>query len=216
MFAANPMYDVVFRFMMEDNEVAKKFISTIIGEDVVELDFKPDNLPVCCLYFVAKIRTGKNTFKTVTIELQKAKLANDTIQPQLRYSIFLLTHDIECQDRLVIELNHQITDLTTGEVISCKEGENDFIDFLCPRSWIVQLSHLKEHRRNDIEIMLSIFSGDPTKHKIDLNEDDYPDAFHPIIRRLAAAYATPQMEERMYTEDEIIAKSQNKKQRLPK
>jgi hypothetical protein len=39
MFIANPLYDVVFKYMMEDNKVAKKFISVIIGEDVIELDF---------------------------------------------------------------------------------------------------------------------------------------------------------------------------------
>ena len=36
---ANPIYDVVFKFMMEDSKVAKKFISAIIGEEVLELDF---------------------------------------------------------------------------------------------------------------------------------------------------------------------------------
>jgi hypothetical protein len=36
---ANPIYDVVFRFMMEDNKVAKAFLSAIIGEEVLELNF---------------------------------------------------------------------------------------------------------------------------------------------------------------------------------
>ncbi|MDR3308991.1 MAG: hypothetical protein LBS80_03455, partial [Tannerella sp.] len=36
---ANPIYDVVFKYMMEDNKAAKKFISVIIGEEVTELDF---------------------------------------------------------------------------------------------------------------------------------------------------------------------------------
>ncbi|MDR0565762.1 MAG: hypothetical protein LBG47_01790, partial [Prevotellaceae bacterium] len=39
MHIANPTYDVVFRFMMEDERVAKSFISAIIEEEVVELDF---------------------------------------------------------------------------------------------------------------------------------------------------------------------------------
>ena len=32
---ANPIYDVVFKYMMEDNTVAKLLISSIIEEDVV-------------------------------------------------------------------------------------------------------------------------------------------------------------------------------------
>ena len=38
---ANPIYDVVFKYMMEDLKVAKTFIAAIIGEDVEELDFCP-------------------------------------------------------------------------------------------------------------------------------------------------------------------------------
>jgi hypothetical protein len=38
---ANPIYDVVFKYMMEDNTVAKLVVSSIIGEDVVSLVPKP-------------------------------------------------------------------------------------------------------------------------------------------------------------------------------
>jgi hypothetical protein len=39
MHIANPIYDVVFKFMMEDSRVAKAFLSAIIQEKVTELDF---------------------------------------------------------------------------------------------------------------------------------------------------------------------------------
>ncbi|MDR1339774.1 MAG: hypothetical protein LBK58_06965, partial [Prevotellaceae bacterium] len=39
MYIANPIYDVVFKFMMEDEKVAKSFLSAIIEEEVLELDF---------------------------------------------------------------------------------------------------------------------------------------------------------------------------------
>ena len=35
---ANPIYDTVFKYMMEDNAVAKLVVSSIIGEQVVEFD----------------------------------------------------------------------------------------------------------------------------------------------------------------------------------
>ncbi|MCP4402531.1 MAG: hypothetical protein GY801_35150 [bacterium] len=42
MHIANPIYDVVFKYLLEDNEIAKLLISTIISEEVVELvDFLP-------------------------------------------------------------------------------------------------------------------------------------------------------------------------------
>jgi hypothetical protein len=268
MFVANPIYDVVFRFMMEDNKVAKKFVATIIGEDVVELDFKQDTytidisraelkpkakakvlkkpkresddpgcLTVCRLDFVAKIRTGKDTFKTITIELQKAKLASDImrfrrylgrqyqdpentsdvkkLQARQIYCIFLLNHSIGYHDHPVLEVDPQVKDTATGEILSRSDDDTDnFIDSLHHRSWIVQLPQLKERRRNDIEILLSVFSGDPMKHKIDLNEEDYPEEFRPIIRRLVTAYATPQMEEHMCTEDEIIAELRDKEREI--
>ncbi|MDR3197898.1 MAG: hypothetical protein LBU34_08535, partial [Planctomycetaceae bacterium] len=39
MYIANPIYDVVFKFMLEDEEVAKSFLSAIIEEEVLELHF---------------------------------------------------------------------------------------------------------------------------------------------------------------------------------
>ncbi|MDR3196488.1 MAG: hypothetical protein LBU34_01360, partial [Planctomycetaceae bacterium] len=39
MYIANPIYDVVFKFMLEDEEVAKSFLSAIIEEEVLGLRF---------------------------------------------------------------------------------------------------------------------------------------------------------------------------------
>jgi len=44
MLIANPIYDVVFKYMMGDLKVAKTFISAIIGEEVEDLDFCPQEL----------------------------------------------------------------------------------------------------------------------------------------------------------------------------
>ncbi len=38
---ANPIYDVVFKYMMEDAKVAKLLISSIINEEVEKLKFRP-------------------------------------------------------------------------------------------------------------------------------------------------------------------------------
>lgn len=36
---ANPIYDAVFKYLMEDSQIAKLLISSIIGEKVLSLDF---------------------------------------------------------------------------------------------------------------------------------------------------------------------------------
>jgi len=89
MHIANPIYDVVFKYLMEDQEIAKLIISTIIGEDVVELDFLPQertiaieqrSLTVFRLDFSAKIKKPDGSLKLILIEIQKAKLATDIMR----------------------------------------------------------------------------------------------------------------------------------------
>jgi hypothetical protein len=100
MHIANPIYDVVFKYMMEDNKVAKVFLSAIIQEEVTELDFasqertfrikagqkKTELEPemtqhtVCRFDFSARIALPGGKHKTVMIELQKAKLASDIMR----------------------------------------------------------------------------------------------------------------------------------------
>jgi len=37
---ANPIYDVVFKYLMSENKIAKLFLSTIIGKEVIKLQFR--------------------------------------------------------------------------------------------------------------------------------------------------------------------------------
>ncbi len=81
---ANPIYDSVFKYMMEDLKVAKVLISALIGYDVLELSIRNNDLvqqkvdglgdEKLCLYridFGAAIRTAKGK-EFITIEVQKA------------------------------------------------------------------------------------------------------------------------------------------------
>ncbi|MCP4110992.1 MAG: hypothetical protein GY749_36625 [Desulfobacteraceae bacterium] len=89
MHIANPIYDVVFKYLMEDQEIAKLIISTITGEEIVDLEFLPQestlfieqlSLTVYRLDFSAKIRQPDGTLKLIIIEIQKAKLATDIMR----------------------------------------------------------------------------------------------------------------------------------------
>ncbi|OVE81931.1 hypothetical protein BVY04_02080 [bacterium M21] len=86
MIIANPIYDVVFKYLMEDLEIAKGIISRIIQEEVVALQFSaqeqvlPRDYSVLSLFrldFIAQVRTSSGINKKVLIEIQKAKLSSD-------------------------------------------------------------------------------------------------------------------------------------------
>jgi hypothetical protein len=88
---ANPIYDVVFKYMMEDNEVAKLLVSSIIGEEIISLDPKPQEHPVETvtpegstltvyrLDFSAKVKTPDG-HKLILIEMQKASFPADIMR----------------------------------------------------------------------------------------------------------------------------------------
>ena len=41
---ANPIYDVVFKYLMDDNKVAKLLLSAIIGEEILTLEYRPTEI----------------------------------------------------------------------------------------------------------------------------------------------------------------------------
>jgi len=84
----NPIYDTVFKYLMEDLEIAKGFISTIIGCEISELypapqeatalllKLKYNQLPINRMDYVAIINVmnekGKEIFEKTVIEVQKS------------------------------------------------------------------------------------------------------------------------------------------------
>ncbi|MCW5921003.1 MAG: hypothetical protein KIS77_01575 [Saprospiraceae bacterium] len=85
---ANPIYDVVFKYLMNDEKVAKLLLSAIIGREVVSLEFRPTEhhfpvgelLAVLRMDFSARIVDENGEQELVIIELQKAKLASDIMR----------------------------------------------------------------------------------------------------------------------------------------
>ncbi|MGI6409713.1 MAG: hypothetical protein ACOX0V_00535 [Bacteroidales bacterium] len=244
MFIANPIYDTVFKYMMSDTKVAKIFLSAIIEEKIVELDFasterslKPgakrsdinrelEELVVCRFDFAAKIKTGSGEYKTVTIELQKAKFATDImrfrrylgvmyqdadntsdkqrLKARQIYCIYLLNYDIGLSNSPVIKVDHIVSDQATGEELSNK---NEFIQSLNHKSWIVQIRQLKENRRNDLENLLSIFDQDnitKDNHILNVNSENFSEEHKHIVRKLQEAYASSQVRDEMIMEDDYF------------
>jgi hypothetical protein len=85
---ANPIYDVVFKYLMRDEKVAKLLLSAIIGKEVVSLEFRPTEhhfpfsevLAVLRMDFSARIQDADGNQELVILELQKAKMASDIMR----------------------------------------------------------------------------------------------------------------------------------------
>jgi len=85
---ANPIYDVVFKYLLEDADIARDLLSTILGEEVVHLEFKPqetstessEGIKILRLDFKAIIKKKDGTLFKVLIELQKSKQVFDVMR----------------------------------------------------------------------------------------------------------------------------------------
>ncbi len=92
MLIANPIYDTVFKYLLEDIEIARGLLSTIIGKEIIEISVKPQEtvvedkeegkrfFKVYRLDFKALIKTSEGTHQQVLIELQKSKRFADIMR----------------------------------------------------------------------------------------------------------------------------------------
>ena len=90
MIIANPLYDVVFKYLLEDIDIAREIIATILGEEITDLEVKPQetatevlpdgNIHILRFDFKATIATATGEVKKVLIELQKIKLALNVVR----------------------------------------------------------------------------------------------------------------------------------------
>ena len=236
---ANPIYDVVFKYLMEDNAIAKLMVSSIIGEEVVWLDPKPQeyttetvkhnggSFTVYRLDFNAKIKTADG-FKLVLIEMQKATLMIDIMRfraylgrqyahvcnvhvegdgksaittPLQIYAIYFLGNSLQICDTPVLRVYPNVVDVATNQVV---EKSSKFIEALNHKCWIVQISCLKQRRRSELETLLSVFDQSyitSDNHILNVREDDFPEKYRHIVRRLKMAASTPEVKEQMRKED---------------
>ena len=85
---ANPIYDSVFKYLMEDERVAKTILSALLKREVVEVEMRKheytngrhDNISMFRIDFGAKVRQDDGSVKLVLIELQKTWLETETLR----------------------------------------------------------------------------------------------------------------------------------------
>jgi hypothetical protein len=89
---ANPMYDAVFKFLMDDPECARILLSGVTRLDIVEVEPLPQEVvlhvtlasgqrhPIYRLDYAARIRDRHGGERIVTIEIQKEKIHSQTMR----------------------------------------------------------------------------------------------------------------------------------------
>ena len=183
---ANPVYDVVFKYLMEDMRVARTILSALLQKEVLEVEVRPheysnkerDTLSVFRIDFGAKVLKADGTEQLILIELQKTWLETET----LRFRQYLGTQYSNPQNMLcggdeghampmvaVYLLGHRVGKIEEpvlyvshqgydyqGNVVS--EGLPDpFVDSLTHDSIIVQIPLLSGRVNSRLYQVLSIF-----------------------------------------------------------
>ena len=124
-------------------------------------------------------------------------------------SIYFLGYSLEHIQSPVIKVERDYIDVTTGDKI---EEREDFIESLTFDSFVIQIKYLKKEHKTEIEQLLSIFDQ-TTKtndvHLLNIKEEDYPEKFRFLLRRLQKAALEPELRKNMDIEDEIIEELEN-------
>jgi len=244
---ANPIYDVVFKYLLDDEKVARLLLSALLGKEVLELQFRPTEvrhegggsdgtqLLVLRLDFAATVLLEDGGRKLVLIEIQKARNAWD-VQRFRRYlaanyasaenvyrdldgmeqalpivTIYFLGEGLELVDVPVLKINRHYLDVATGEEVRVTDP---FVEALTHDAMVVQINRLKNRRRTELERLLEVFDqglaprSDP--HLLDILEENFPEHYREVLRRLLRAGAEQEVRSRMDVEDGVLAAFQKK------
>jgi len=183
---ANPIYDIVFKYLMEDERIARTILSALLQKDIIKVEIRPheysnsqrDTLSVFRIDFGATVREADGSEHLILIELQKTWLPTET----LRFRQYLgvqyenpnnMLGDKTDQHALpmvaVYLLGHKVGDIEepvlyvrhqsydyAGKVVT-KGLPNEFVDSLTHDSIIVQIPRLHGQINNRLDKVLSIF-----------------------------------------------------------
>lgn len=183
MIIANPIYDVVFKRMMENERVARFFIGTLLEENVETVEVKPQEftyteglagLAVFRLDFIATIKTESGEFKKVLIEIQKARNQIDLMRFR-RYlaeqykkhdlvnhtkvilpitKIYILGFKLPEIDSPCLKVERNYKDLVNNKIINTK---SEFVENLTHDSFIVQVERITDKYQTRLDKLLSVF-----------------------------------------------------------
>ena len=186
-YIANPIYDIVFKYLMEDERVVKILLSALLKKPVVEVELRKheysnvqrDKISMFRIDFGAKVRNADGSLHLVLIELQKTWLETETLRFRQYLGAQYANPDnmLKEKDRnsmgipmvAVYLLGHRVGDIEEP-VLYVKHNAFDyegnevtqglpdpFVDSLTHNSIIVQIPRLHGHVNNRLEEILSVF-----------------------------------------------------------
>jgi hypothetical protein len=188
MIIANPLYDVVFKYLLEDVEIARELLSTILGEEVQSVEVKPQetstetsgDIRILRFDFKAVIKKPNGEISKVLIELQKAKKAFDVMRFRRYLGDNYRKEDDVLNDKGELEklplpiitiyfLGFPLNSIQSGVVKISREYRDvvtqeildikeDFVELLTHDSYLIQVRKLAKAARNKLERVLHIFS----------------------------------------------------------
>jgi|APTNR8051073442_1049403.scaffolds.fasta_scaffold01292_17 hypothetical protein len=188
MIIANPIYDVVFKYLLEDVEIARELLATILGEEVQSLEVKPQetstetagDIRILRFDFKAVVKKKNGEINKVLIELQKAKQAFDVMRfrrylgDNYRKEDAVLNNDGLSEIRplpiiTIYFLGFPLDNIQSGVVKINREYRDvvtqeildikeDFVELLTHDSYLIQARKLAKAARNKLERVLHIFS----------------------------------------------------------
>ena len=184
MLIANPIYDVVFKRLMENEKVAKFFIGTLLEQTIESIEVKPQEftyteeligIAVFRLDFIATIRTSTGELKKVLVEIQKAKnyidlmrfrsylaeqykkedkIGNENIVLPIT-TIYILGFKLPEISSPCLKVARNYIDLITKTPLLEK---SDFVEKLTHDSFVVQVSRISNNRyQTSLDKLLSVF-----------------------------------------------------------
>lgn len=192
---ANPIYDAVFKYLMEDINIAKDILSVILNVEIIELELQPQEVIINVqgglrflrLDFKARIRLKDGTEKVILIEIQKSK--KDTNVSRFRR---YLGDNYAKVDELIDEfgemrrkslpitaiyfLGYELENISVPIVKVVREyrdavtnelliEKESFIEQLSHDLYAIQIPKLKMEAQSELERILDVFSEHKYKTK---------------------------------------------------
>ena len=183
---ANPIYDTVFKYLMEDERIARTILSALLKEDIVRVEVRPHEytngqkelLSIFRIDFGATVRKPGGEEQLILIELQKTWLPTET----LRFRQYLGVHYQNPKNIVTASADRHALPMIAVYLLGHTVGEieapviyvrhqaydydnhlvthgipNKFVDSLNHDSIIVQIPRLHGKINNRLDKVLSIF-----------------------------------------------------------
>ena len=186
MVVANPIYDTVFKYLMEDERIARTILSALLKRDIVKVDVRPheysnnkrETLSVFRIDFAATVREADGKEQVILIELQKTWLPTEAlrfrqylgVQYENPKNIVTESKDQHALPMVAVYLlGHCVGDIEEpviyvhhnvydyNEQPVTKGIPDAFVDSLTHDSIIVQIPRLHGIINNRLDEVLSIF-----------------------------------------------------------